>query len=87
MLLRLAELPNLIPLVKPFTNKVVVPSAPPIAKLVPVATPIFGVVSVGEACITNTLPVPVCAATDVALPADVIGPVRLALVALLPFSF
>ena len=42
--------------------------------------PIFGVVNVGLACITNVLPVPVWAATEVAFPTDVIGPVRLALV-------
>ena len=50
-------------------------------KLVPVAVPIFGVpVNTGETDIANVVPVPVCAATDVALPRDVIGPVRLALV-------
>jgi hypothetical protein len=42
--------------------------------------PIFGVVSVGLACMTNVEPVPVWAATEVALPTDVIGPVKLALV-------
>lgn len=42
--------------------------------------PMFGVVSIGEACITNVLPVPVCAATAVAFPVLVIGPVRLAFV-------
>jgi hypothetical protein len=50
-----------------------------------VATPALGVprsgvVSVGDACITNVVPVPVCAATAVALPVEVIGPVRLAFV-------
>ena len=49
--------------------------------------PISGVVNVGLACITKVEPVPVCAATEVALPTEVIGPVRLALVELLPFSF
>jgi hypothetical protein len=39
-----------------------------------------GVVSVGVACITKVLPVPVWAATAVALPVDVMGPVRLAFV-------
>ena len=37
-------------------------------------------VIVGLALITNVEPVPVCEATDVALPIDVIGPVRLAFV-------
>ena len=49
-------------------------------RLVPVATPSTGVVNVGDACMTNVLPVPVCAATEVAFPIDVIGPVKLALV-------
>src|SRR3989338_189872 len=40
----------------------------------------FGVVKVGLACITKVVPVPVCAAILVALPTEVIGPVRLALV-------
>ena len=44
------------------------------------ATPRFGVISVGESSITNFVPIPVCEATDVTLPALVIGPVRLALV-------
>ena len=35
---------------------------------------------VGDVFITNVEPVPVCAATAVALPVEVIGPVRLALV-------
>src|ERR1700723_1129724 len=51
---------------------------------VPVAAPIAGVVSVGLACITNVVPVPVCAATAVAFPVLVIGPVRLALVVTWP---
>ena len=46
--------------------------------------PIFGVVKVGDACMTNVDPVPVCAATAVALPVLVIGPVRLALVVTVP---
>jgi len=46
--------------------------------------PIFGVVSVGLACITNVVPVPVCAAIAVAFPEDVIGPVRFALVVTVP---
>jgi len=50
------------------------------ARDVPVAAPMFGVTSIGEVFITNVLPVPVCDATDVALPTLVIGPVRLALV-------
>ena len=46
----------------------------------PVAAPISGVVSVGVSCITNVVPVPVCAPIAVALPVLVIGPVRSALV-------
>ena len=56
-------------------------------RLVPVAAPITGVTRVGEVFITKVLPVPVCEATLVVLPTLVIGPVRLALVALFPFSF
>src|SRR3982751_2934119 len=41
-------------------------------------------VKVGLALIAKVLPVPVCEATAVALPTDVIGPVRLALVVTLP---
>jgi hypothetical protein len=37
---------------------------------------IVGVVMVGDACMTNVDPVPVCDATAVARPVDVIGPVR-----------
>jgi hypothetical protein len=44
---------------------------------VAVATPISGVVRVGLACITNVEPVPVCDATAVAAPTEVIGPVKL----------
>jgi hypothetical protein len=46
--------------------------------------PKFGVVSVGDACITNVDPVPVWAATAVALPVEVIGPVRFAFVVTFP---
>lgn len=42
--------------------------------------PKLGVISVGLVFITNVEPVPVCDATEVALPTDVIGPVRFALV-------
>ena len=49
-------------------------------RLVPVAAPILGVTSVGEAFMTKVDPVPVWDAMDVALPTDVMGPVRLALV-------
>lgn len=59
-------------------------SCPLTLKLVPVAAPMFGVTSVGLVFITNVEPVPVCAATEVALPEDVIGPVKLALVVTLP---
>lgn len=43
------------------------------------ATPRVGVTSVGLVSITNFVPVPVCEATEVALPTLVIGPVKLAL--------
>jgi hypothetical protein len=42
--------------------------------------PRAGLVKLGLACITKVLPVPVCAVTEVALPDEVIGPVRFALV-------
>jgi hypothetical protein len=45
--------------------------------LVAVATPSAGVTSVGLVSITKVEPVPVCAATLVAGPTDVIGPVKL----------
>ena len=48
--------------------------------LVAVATPSTGVMRVGVLSTTNLVPVPVCDAIDVALPTEVIGPVRLALV-------
>jgi hypothetical protein len=57
------------------------------AKLPDVGVPSAGVVSDGLACITNVVPVPVCDAIAVALPVDVIGPVKLALVASFPFNF
>ena len=41
---------------------------------------IVGVVIVGEASITNLVPVPVCDVIEVVLPDDAIGPVRSALV-------
>ena len=47
---------------------------------VAVATPIVGVTNVGEVSTTNFVPVPVCEAIDVAFPALVIGPVKLAFV-------
>jgi hypothetical protein len=47
---------------------------------VAVATPRAGVTSVGDVSTTNFVPVPVCEAIEVALPTDVIGPVRFALV-------
>jgi len=40
--------------------------------------PMFGVTKVGEVFITKVVPVPVCDAMLVALPIDVIGPVRFA---------
>ena len=55
-----------------------------VAREVPVATPITGVVKVGLICTTNVVPVPVWAAIEVALPAEVMGPVRLALVVTFP---
>ena len=42
--------------------------------------PTIGLDRVGALSITNLLPVPVCEATDVAFPVDVIGPVKLAFV-------
>lgn len=48
------------------------------------ATPIFGVTRVGDVSTTNLVPVPVCDAIEVALPTEVIGPVKLALVVTLP---
>ena len=48
--------------------------------LVAVAAPNTGVTSVGDVFITNVVPVPVCEAIDVALPTDVITPVKLAFV-------
>lgn len=65
------------------------PDAVPVM-LVPMSTdgvPRFGVTSVGEVSITNFDPVPVCEATEVAFPTDVIGPVKLAFVASFPLSF
>lgn len=44
------------------------------------ATPILGVISVGELSTTNLVPVPVWDAMEVALPTEIITPVRLALV-------
>jgi len=55
-----------------------------------VGVPSSGVTSVGLLSMTNFDPVPVCEATEVALPTEVIGPVRLALVvtvAALPVMF
>ena len=52
--------------------------------LVAVATPRTGVTSVGDVFITKVVPVPVCEATLVALPTDVIGPVRFAFVVTVP---
>ena len=45
-----------------------------------VGVPRTGVISVGEVSITNLVPVPVCEAMLVALPTEVITPVRLAFV-------
>jgi hypothetical protein len=53
---------------------------PVVVKLVPVATPIFGVTNVGEVFITKVVPVPVWDAIEVALPTEVIGPVKFAFV-------
>ena len=55
-----------------------------VAREVPVAIPITGVVKVGLTCITNVVPVPVWAAMEVAFPTEVMGPVRLALVVTFP---
>jgi len=48
--------------------------------VVAVATPSVGVTSVGLVDITKVVPVPVCAAIEVAFPDDVIGPVNEAFV-------
>lgn len=56
---------------------------PVVVKLVPVATPMFGVIRVGEVAMTKVLPVPVWDATLVAFPTEVIGPVKLAFVSTL----
>ncbi len=42
--------------------------------------PKFGVTKVGEVFITNVEPVPVCEATDVVFPTEVIAPVKFAFV-------
>ena len=55
-----------------------------VASEVAEATPKTGVTKVGEVFITKVVPVPVCKAIDVALPTEVIGPVRLALVVTVP---
>jgi hypothetical protein len=62
-------------------------TAPVVVRLVPVAAPITGVIKVGVLSTTNLVPVPVWLAMLVALPTEVIGPVKLALVESLPFSF
>jgi hypothetical protein len=70
-------LPSAIVKVDEFAGAVIVT----LFTLVAVATPIVGVTNVGLVSITNLLPVPVCDATDVALPILVIGPVKSAFVA------
>jgi hypothetical protein len=70
-------LPSAIVKVDEFAGAVIVT----LFTLVAVATPIVGVTKVGLVSITNLLPVPVCDATDVALPILVIGPVKFAFVA------
>ncbi len=52
-----------------------------------VGVPRRGVIRAGLVSMTNLEPVPVCEATEVAFPTEVIGPVRFALVASLPFNF
>ena len=49
-----------------------------VAREVAEATPKVGVTKTGEVFMAKVVPVPVCAAIDVALPTDVIGPVRFA---------
>ncbi len=49
-------------------------------KRVPLAAPILGVTKTGDVSITNFVPVPVWDAMEVALPVDVMGPVKLAFV-------
>ena len=55
-----------------------------VAREVAEATPKTGVTKVGEVLTTKVVPVPVWAAIDVALPTEVMGPVKLALVVTLP---
>ena len=65
-------------------------SCPESIKLVPVATPIVGLINSGLVSITNLLPNPVCEATVVVLPMEVIGPFKFALVVTVdafPFKF
>ena len=52
-----------------------------------VGVPKLGVTNTGDVSTTNLVPVPVCEAMEVALPTDVITPVKLALVASFPFNF
>ena len=78
LLLAVNVLPSAIVKVEAFVGAVIVT----LFTLVAVATPIVGVTKVGLVSITNLLPVPVCDATDVALPILVIGPVKFAFVAL-----
>ena len=47
---------------------------------VAVATPKIGVINVGDVCVTNVVPVPVCEVIDVTLPDEVITPDKFALV-------
>jgi hypothetical protein len=69
-----------VPVTTPPAVRLLPVIAPVAAKDVPVAAPMFGVTSVGLVSTTNFVPVPVWDAMEVALPTDVIGPVRLALV-------
>ena len=55
-----------------------------VAREVAEATPRVGVTKVGEVFITKVVPVPVWAAMAVALPTEVMGPVKLALVVTFP---
>jgi hypothetical protein len=55
-------------------------AVPPIIRGTVADVVMVGVMTVGEVSTTNFVPVPVCEAMLVALPTEVIGPVRFALV-------
>ena len=71
------------PAAKPATP-VLIGSPVAFVSVADVGVPKRGVTSVGDVFITNVVPVPVCDATAVALPVEVIGPVRFAFVVTFP---